>query len=176
MSEPSDDGAQTDKPTDGAAGGYAYAFPRAALTADQVIFTIKSGQLCVLLIRRGEEPYAGRWALPGGYLNPDETIEEAALRELREETGIALPDTGTLVGVFSAPGRDPRGWVVSAAFACLVEPEILAGVIAGDDADAVALFGLDALPELAFDHDQIIVAALDALGLPPTAHAGGAPE
>jgi 8-oxo-dGTP diphosphatase len=166
MSEPGEGGAQVANETPpGAAGGYTYAFPRAALAADQVIFTFADGQLCVLLIRRGEEPYAGCWALPGGHLNPDETIETASLRELREEAGIALAEVGTLVGVFSAPGRDPRGWVVSVAFACLVEPETLAAASAGDDADAVALFPLTALPALAFDHGQIIAAALVALNL-----------
>jgi 8-oxo-dGTP diphosphatase len=147
------------------AADYTYAFPRPALTADQVIFTRAGEQLRVLLIRRAQEPYVGCWALPGGHLNSNETIEAAALRELAEETGIALPGVGILAGVFSAPGRDPRGWVVSVAFALSVEPEILATAVAGDDADEVALFGLDSLPPLAFDHGQIIKAALTVLGL-----------
>ena len=148
---------------------HTYAYPRPAVTADQVIFMTLAGALWVLLIRRGHEPFAGRWALPGGFLNPDETIEAAAYRELREETGIELSEVGRLVGVFSEPGRDPRGWVVSAAFAVLVEADQLSVLAAGDDADAVALFPLRALPELAFDHESIIAAALDALDLAPDA-------
>jgi 8-oxo-dGTP diphosphatase len=152
---------------------YVYAYPRPALTADSVIFTTLAGALWVLLIRRGHEPFADCWALPGGFLNPDETIEAAASRELREETGIELPELGRLVGVFSEPGRDPRGWVVSTAFAVLAEANQLATIAAGDDADAVALFPLGALPELAFDHERIIAAALAALDLAPDALGSG---
>jgi 8-oxo-dGTP diphosphatase len=152
---------------------YTYAYPHPALTADQVVFTTVAGALWVLLIRRRSEPFAGCWALPGGFLNPDETLETAAYRELREETGIELSGIGRLVGVFSEPGRDPRGWVVSAAFAVLIEAERLSTLAAGDDADAAALFPVGALPDLAFDHGRIITAALTALDLAPISLEGG---
>ncbi|MEU1026913.1 NUDIX hydrolase, partial [Streptomyces sp. NPDC005904] len=99
-----------------------YAFEPFAVTVDLAVFTIREGALHVLLVERGEEPYAGRWALPGGFLLPDESAESAAQRELAEETGLA--DVGGLhleqVRTYSAPDRDPRMRVVSVAFAALV--------------------------------------------------------
>lgn len=137
-------------------------YPRPALTADVIIFqrTDAAGGMKVLLIRRGGHPCLGRWALPGGFAEPGETIEQTAARELEEETGV----TGmalSLVGVYSAPGRDPRGWTVSAAYMVVIDRPCRA--VAGDDAAETGWFDVEAgavrLPEgeaLAFDHDRMI--------------------
>ena len=117
-------------------------YPRPSLTADNCVFRrTADGGLELLLVRRGGHPYLGRWALPGGFVNPKETAEEASARELEEETGcegLALER----VGLYSKPGRDPRGWVVSMAFVALDEDG--ATVRAGDDAAAAAWFATSA--------------------------------
>ena len=136
-------------------GLYAYQYPRASVTADAVLFAEKGGQIYVLLIQRGNEPYKGFWAFPGGFLEMDETVARCAERELEEETGIVL--TGMqLVGIYSDVERDPRGRVVTAAYAAMTTmPE----ANAGDDAAAAKWWPLNALPELAFDHDKILADA-----------------
>lgn len=147
-------------------------YPKPALTADIVIFRREEDGLSLLLIRRGGHPFLGKWALPGGFANENEPVERTAARELQEETGVeGLPLE--LVGVFSEPGRDPRGWVVSAAFRATVENDI--PVKAGDDAADAAWFrveqgfggfllrrGAEILTagDLAFDHGAILAAAL----------------
>lgn len=130
--------------------------PRPAMTVD--IVARHAGRL--LLIQRANDPFAGRWALPGGFVDEGETVEAAAVRELREETGLEVAEADLrLVGVFSAPGRDPRGWMISAAFAIDLPAEPAA--VAGDDAAEAELFAEDALPRpLAFDHDEIVDRAL----------------
>ena len=133
-------------------GLYAYEYPRASVTADAVLFAEKDGQMYVLLIQRGNEPYKGYWAFPGGFLNMDETVAHCAERELEEETGIVLTEM-QLVGIYSDVERDPRGRVVTAAYAAMTTmPE----ANAGDDAAAARWWPLNALPELAFDHDTIL--------------------
>lgn len=136
-------------------------YPRPALTVDCVII---DGDR-VLLIKRGKEPFAGRWALPGGYVNEGETVEQAAVRELEEETGLRLkagPMAADLklVGVFSKPGRDPRGWVVSVAFVAILDDSEDIRVKAGDDAAEVEWVTIKAPDQLAFDHDDIVLKAL----------------
>ena len=133
-------------------GLYAYRWPRASVTADAVLFAEKDGQIYVLLIQRGNEPYKGYWAFPGGFLEMGETVARCAERELEEETGIQL--TGMqLVGIYSDVERDPRGRVVTAAYAAMTTmPE----ANAADDAAATKWWPLNALPELAFDHDKIL--------------------
>jgi len=133
-------------------GLYAYEYPRASVTADAVLFAEKEGQIYVLLIKRGNEPYKGYWAFPGGFLNMDETVARCAERELEEESGIVL--TGMqLVGIYSDVERDPRGRVITAAYTAMTTmPE----AVASDDAAAAQWWPLNDLPELAFDHDKIL--------------------
>ena len=136
-------------------GLYAYQYPRASVTADAVLFAEKDGQTYVLLIQRGNDPYKGYWAFPGGFLNMDETVARCAERELEEETGIRL--TGMqLVGIYSDVERDPRGRVITAAYTAMTTmPE----AVAADDAAAARWWPLSALPQLAFDHDKILADA-----------------
>lgn len=135
---------------------YSYEYPRPALTVDCVVFARDDDGLKVLLIRRAHPPFAGHWALPGGFLDMDETLERAAQRELEEETGLKL-ELGALAQLhaFSAVDRDPRGRSVSVAFTATVEAR-QHEARAADDAAEVAWFALDELPPLAFDHQEIL--------------------
>lgn len=136
-------------------GTYTYEYPRPMLTADCVVVRHRAE---VLLVRRGNEPYKGCWALPGGFMEMDETIEHCAVRELQEETGICMTeDKIRLIGIYSAPGRDPRGRTVTAAYRIDVDTSTEA--TAGDDAAEVRWWPLTELPPLAFDHNEIITAA-----------------
>lgn len=136
---------------------HCYAYPHPAVTTDIAVFTIREDALQLLLIRRGNPPYAGAWALPGGFLDLDEDLDTCAARELAEETGVRDIYLEQLY-TFGAVGRDPRERVVSVAYFALAPAARLA-VQAGDDAAATGWFRLDALPELAFDHAEIIAAA-----------------
>ena len=142
-------------------GLYAYEYPRASVTADAVLFAEKDGQVLVLLIQRGNEPYKGYWAFPGGFLNMDETVERCAERELEEETGIVLSGM-QLVGVYSDVERDPRGRVITAAYTAMTT---MLEAKAADDAAAAKWWPLDALPKLAFDHARILEDAMRVLAL-----------
>ncbi len=124
------------------------AFPHPRLAVDAV--AIRGDQ--VLLVRRGRAPFEGRWALPGGFVERDERLEEAVVRELEEETGATGRLLG-IVGAYSRPDRDPRGHTVSVVYAIAVEDE---DVLGGDDASEAAWHDLDAPPPLAFDHDQVL--------------------
>lgn len=106
----------------------------------------------VLLIRRGKEPFLGKWAIPGGFLEENETLEQCCVREVKEETGLEVGVEG-LLGVFSEPGRDPRK-TVGVVFMC----KRIGGGEAkgGDDAEEAKWFPLDSLPEMAFDHGRIL--------------------
>ena len=140
---------------------YSYAYPHPAVSTDLVIFTIQDEQLRVLLIERGGEPYQGCWALPGGFVEIDEGLEQAALRELEEETGI----TGVYLEqlyTFGEPHRDPRERVITVAYYAMVAPDRTTLRPASDARDA-AWFPCDGLPPLAFDHDAIIALALQRL-------------
>ena len=142
------------------------AYPPVAVTVDVVAFTIVDEQLQILLVRRGQEPYKGRWALPGGFVRPDEDLEGAARRELKEETGIA-PGEAYIeqLGTYGRPDRDPRMRVVTIAYWAILAnlPEPRGG---GDAADArlfpVVMVEADAL-ELAFDHYEIIAEAVERI-------------
>lgn len=127
-----------------------------AVTVDLVILTIRDGALSVLLVRRGSEPYQGRWALPGGFVHVDEDLADAAARELAEETGVR--DGGHLeqLATYGAPGRDPRGRIVTVAYlALLPHPPALQ---AGTDAAEAAWHPVSEMNDsrLAFDHDRIL--------------------
>ncbi|MFE9453155.1 NUDIX domain-containing protein [Streptomyces sp. NPDC006739] len=141
-----------------------HAYEPFAVTVDLAVLTLREGALHVLLVERGQEPYAGHWALPGGFVLPDESAERAARRELAEETG--LSDVSGLrleqLRTYSEPGRDPRMRVVSVAFTALLPdaPEPRGG---GDAAQARWL-PYDTARPLAFDHDRILADAHDRIG------------
>lgn len=138
---------------------YTYKYPHPAVTTDCVILTFHEDRLKILLIRRGIEPFKGHWALPGGFLKMDESAEECARRELREETGV----TGSRIKqfhTFSAPGRDPRERVITIAFYALTKWQKATGA---DDAEFADWIDVKALPPLAFDHEEIIRRAMEAI-------------
>ena len=147
----------------GEKGIFQYEYWRPAVTADIVVFCFDGSQLNVLLIRRGNEPYKGCWAFPGGFLDEGETMEEAARRELKEETGLS-PKEFTEVGSFSDLDRDPRGRTISIAFSSVVRPKQMMAV-AGDDAKEARWFNIHEMPKLAFDHEKIYRMALWKLRL-----------
>lgn len=132
---------------------YKYPYPRPALTVDAIVVAESGNERKILLIRRGKAPYEGSWALPGGFVDMEETLEAACLRELEEETGLKLPAMEQF-RVFDAPGRDPRHRTISVVFYALV-PEVFA-VCGSDDAAEARWFPLTNLPPLAFDHLEIV--------------------
>lgn len=141
---------------------YTYEYPRPSLTVDCIVFGLdESEQLKILLIRRGTEPFAGKWAVPGGFVQMEESLEAAARRELQEETGVENIFMEQLY-TFGQPQRDPRGRVVSVAYYALVN---LAEhtVQADTDAEDAAWFSIDKIPDLAFDHEEIVRMALGRL-------------
>src|SRR6266550_5564896 len=129
-------------------------FPAFAVTVDVVVLTLSEGMLHVLLVCRGEAPFEGMWAIPGGFKRPNETLDEAAKRELAEETGVDGASLLTQFGAYGDPGRDPRMNVVTVAYLAVLRE--VGAVVAGSDAAAAALMPVsDALNgkiELAFDH------------------------
>ena len=134
---------------------YSYEYPRPAVTVDCVVFGYDgSDHLKLLLIQRGGEPFRGQWALPGGFVDMNEDLETAALRELEEETGVKDLFVEQLY-TFGAPDRDPRGRVISVAYFSLVNL-LDHPAVAASDAEAAHWFSLAELPELAFDHAQVI--------------------
>lgn len=151
-------------------------YPKPALTADILVFSGSPSKYRILLIRRKGHPYLGRLALPGGFAKENEPLEQTAARELEEETGVSGLSM-KLVGVYSTPGRDPRGWVVSVAFAAVADASKLKP-LAGDDAAEAGWYDLQiqndhltltgngiriAEDQLAFDHAQILKDAVCAL-------------
>lgn len=142
-------------------GRFTYAHARPALTVDCVVVGFEERALSILLVRRGGAPFAGAWALPGGFVHVDETVEMAARRELEEETGLRIGYLEEL-GSFSALDRDPRERVISIAHVALLRGP-LPEVHHGSDAAATAWHPCDALPELAFDHEAIVTLALERL-------------
>jgi 8-oxo-dGTP diphosphatase len=137
---------------------YTYKYPRPSVSVDVAIFKPQGAGFQLLLIRRGKEPFQGRYALPGGFINIDESLEEAAQRELFEETGLTNLQL-TQIETFSDPNRDPRGRVISTCYGCVLKIGEQVQLQAGDDAAAADWFGLDDLPSLAFDHAAIVKAA-----------------
>lgn len=140
---------------------YTYEYPRPAVTTDCAIFGFDEGELKILLIERSTEPFVGKWALPGGFIEIDETAEECARRILRKEAcldNIFMEQLYT----FSKTDRDPRFRVISIAYYALVKLSDYE-VLAGTDAASVRWFGLEETPELAFDHAEILEKALERL-------------
>jgi 8-oxo-dGTP diphosphatase len=138
-------------------------FPAFALTVDIVILTMGDGVLHVLLVRRGEDPFKGMWAIPGGFKRPDETLDEAARRELSEETGVDVPSLLTQFGAYGDPGRDPRMNVVTVAYLAVLRD--VGAIVAGTDAADAALVPVSDIVEerieLAFDHMRIVRDAIE---------------
>jgi 8-oxo-dGTP diphosphatase len=138
-------------------------FPAFAVTVDVVILTMAEGVLHVLLVRRGEEPFQGMWAVPGGFKRPEETLDEAARRELSEETGVDVPSLLTQFGAYGDPERDPRMNVVTVAYLAVLRD--VGAIVAGTDAAEAALTPvsdlLEVRIELAFDHLQIVRDAVE---------------
>ena len=141
---------------------YTYKYPRPAVTADCIVIT-KEAEPKVLLIERGEEPFKGCWAFPGGFMNMDETTEQCAIRELEEETNLKVSEVHE-IGAYSKVDRDPRGRTVTVAYLAIIDtPMTIKGQ---DDAAKAQWFPLSAFldkpsgkaerPDLAFDHDEII--------------------
>jgi 8-oxo-dGTP diphosphatase len=133
---------------------YCYDYPRPAVTADIILLKRNENQYVVLLIERKHPPFEGMWALPGGFLNMDETLEEAALRELHEETGISGVELEQF-HTFSQVNRDPRHRTVTTVFIGFADKATLKP-LAGDDASKADWFKLDEIPPLAFDHSMVI--------------------
>jgi 8-oxo-dGTP diphosphatase len=142
---------------------FKYEYERPGLTVDCVIFGLDLDEhsLKVLLIERDVEPFQGEWAIPGGFVRSEETLLEAASRELAEETGITSVFLEQLF-TFGDPGRDPRGWVVSVAYYALVSPEKY-HIVASTDARQAQWFPVDSLPRLPFDHAKILKTALERI-------------
>jgi 8-oxo-dGTP diphosphatase len=131
------------------------------VTTDAVVFCVINEKLMVLLAKRGSEPYKGMWGFPGGFLEEKEDLVEGMKRELKEETGLELQNARQLKA-YGTPGRDPRGRTISIAFVALIQEEN-SEVKAGSDADEVQWHNVHDLPELAFDHAQILQDALASL-------------
>lgn len=140
---------------------FTYEYPRPSVTVDCVIFGLDNADLKVLLIERLHEPYANSWALPGGFVDMEETIDKAAQRELEEETGVSDVFMEQLY-TFGDVLRDPRGRVISVAYYALVNVAECK-VIAGSDASKAEWFPVDKLPKLAFDHEKIMETAINRI-------------
>ena len=135
---------------------YTYKYPRPAVTADCVVIT-REAEPKVLLIQRGDQPFKGGWAFPGGFMNMDETTEQCAVRELEEETGLQLSKIQQ-IGAYSKVDRDPRGRTVTVAYLAVIDAPV--AVTGQDDAAKAEWWPLSSLPILAFDHDEIISDAI----------------
>ena len=129
---------------------HTYKYPRPSVTVDAILI---SNQNSILLIERSGDPFKGKWALPGGFIELDESLETACHRELEEETGLKVKEL-TQFKAYGAVDRDPRGRTISVVFYSFQEEETVP--VAGDDAANAQWFSLNQLPELAFDHQQII--------------------
>jgi 8-oxo-dGTP diphosphatase len=142
-------------------GRYVYDWPRPMVTADAAVFAFVEGRAKLLLIQRKHEPYKDRWALPGGFVEIDEDLPEAAARELAEETGLRNVPLEQL-RTFGKPGRDPRGRTITVAYFGIAG-EDWRQVQGADDAAQAQWFDIDRLPPLAFDHEEIARCAIERL-------------
>jgi 8-oxo-dGTP diphosphatase len=132
---------------------YTYQYPRAAITVDAIVYVTESETTWILLIERRKDPFKNKWALPGGFIDMDETLEEACKRELFEETGLKV-EAMTQFKAYDAINRDPRHRTISVVFSVQLNKK--AHVEGGDDAALAAWFPITELPELGFDHAQIM--------------------
>ncbi len=132
---------------------YSYPYPRAALTVDAIVFVRENNHTWVLLIERGREPFKNKWALPGGFIEMDETLEHACIRELEEETGLKV-ETMKQFRTYDAIDRDPRHRTISVVHSVQLDEKI--PVTGSDDASCAEWFPINELPALAFDHAQIL--------------------
>lgn len=137
---------------------YTYRYPRPSVTTDAIIIAKENNTYYILLIKRGNEPFKGKWALPGGFIEMDEDLDEACYRELREETNLSDVSL-TQFATFGKPDRDPRGRTISLVFWGITDKKT--PIAAGDDAAEAKWFELDALPPLAFDHEPILQKFID---------------
>lgn len=140
---------------------YTYKYPRPAVTADCVVIT-REAEPKVLLVQRGIEPFKGCWAFPGGFMNMDETTEQCAIRELKEETVLKVDELKE-IGSYSKVDRDPRGRTITVAYLAIVDKPV--AVIGQDDAAKAEWFSIDELPPLAFDHEEIMQDAIRIMHL-----------
>lgn len=140
---------------------YVYEWPRPMVTVDAAVFAFFDGQPKLLLIQRKNEPYRDCWALPGGFVEMDEDLPEAAARELAEETGLTNVPLEQL-RAFGRPGRDPRGRTITVVYFGIAERD-RDRIRAADDAAHVQWCGIDNLPAMAFDHDEIAHQAIERL-------------
>ncbi len=142
---------------------YRYKYPKADHTVDAVVFRVilAENSLKILLIERASDPFQGHWALPGGFIELDESLEQAAKRELEEETGVRLSHLEQLY-TFGRPDRDPRGRVISTAYLGLIQPNQV-DIKGGSDAARAAWRDVNKLPKLAFDHARIVDIGLERL-------------
>lgn len=137
---------------------YIYEYPRPMVTVDAIVIKENAETKKVLLIKRLNNPFKDFWALPGGFVDADEDLKQAAIRELKEETSLNI-NTLKQFAAYGSPGRDPRGHSVSIVYFAKVSEELNA--MAGDDAKELAWFDINDLPSLAFDHDEIIEDFID---------------
>ena len=143
---------------------YTYEHPRPSVTVDMILFAFQNDELTVLLIRRTHDPFAGKWALPGGFVGEEEDLYDAALRELKEETNVSNVYLEQLY-TFGEPYRDPRAHVITVAYFALLSADEAAQqmIHSGSDAGEARWWSIYSLPELAFDHDRILEYALQRL-------------
>ena len=144
-------------------GKYVYDWPRPMVTVDAAVFAINKGKAKLLLIKRGREPFKGKWALPGGFIGIDEELEEAVIRELAEETGLADVQLEQM-HTFGKCGRDPRGRQITIVYMGVVTEQKKTRIKAGDDAAQARWFEIEKLPtDMAFDHDEVAKFAIRKL-------------
>jgi len=142
---------------------FTYKYERPAVTVDILLFSINDNSPEVLLIQRKNDPFKGKWAIPGGFIEMDETLEESAVRELKEETNISIPQEKLeQLYTFGKPDRDPRTRVITVVYFAIVDSNNLKPE-ANSDASDVKWFSCNNLPPLAFDHQDIVDMALKRL-------------
>ncbi len=152
-------------------GKYVYDWPRPMVTVDAAVFTFSGDMVKVLLINRGNEPFKGKWALPGGFVGMDEELEDAVVRELEEETGLATVQLKQM-HTYGTIGRDPRGRMITIVFMGIVT-EGQDKIKAGDDAAQAQWFDIEKVPDdMAFDHNEVIKFAIEKLGRKPRVKPG----